>query len=45
MLKDHLEVFMMPLGDKYIKIGEWKYSPETFEKLYNYSEYTSFRRL
>jgi hypothetical protein len=45
MLKDHLEVHMMHLGDKYIKVGEWKYSPETFEKIYNYTEYTLFRRL
>jgi hypothetical protein len=45
MLKDHLEVYMMNLGDKYIKVGEWKYSPETFEKLYNYNEHTLFRRL
>lgn len=45
MLKDHLEVFILDLGDKYIKIGDWNYSHETFEKLFNYQENTSFRRL
>lgn len=45
MLKDHLEVFVLDLGDKYIKVGDWNYSTETFEKLFNYQENTSFRRL
>ena len=45
MLKDHLEVYMLNLGDKYIKVGEWNCSTETFEKLFNYQENTSFRRL
>lgn len=45
MLKDHLEVYMLDLDDKYIKVGEWNYSTETFEKLFNYQENTSFRRL
>jgi hypothetical protein len=45
MLKDHLEVYILDLGDKYIKVGDWNYSTETFEKLFNYQENTSFRRL
>lgn len=45
MLKEHLEVYMLDLGDKYIKVGDWNYSTETFEKLFNYQENTSFRRL
>jgi hypothetical protein len=45
MLKEHLEVFMLPVGDKYIRVGDWNYSTETFEKLFNHQENTSFRRL
>lgn len=45
MLKDHLEVYILDLGDKYIKVGDWNCSTETFEKLFNYQENTSFRRL
>ena len=45
MIKDHLEVMMMPLGDKYIKVGGWNNSPETIDTLFNYKEHTLFRRL
>lgn len=46
MIKDHLEVMMIPLGDKYIKVGDWNNSPETIDKLFNYKEERIlFRRL
>lgn len=48
MLKDHLEVYMLDLSDKYIKVGEWNNSPQVHEKLFNCGkdlETLSFRRL
>lgn len=46
MLKDHLEVYCMPIdSNKYIKKGEWTSSVETLNKLLTYTEDTSFRRL
>jgi hypothetical protein len=45
MIKDHLNVQMMHLGDKYIKVGGWNNSPEIIDKLFNYKESILFRRL
>lgn len=46
MLKNYVEVHCMHLdGDKYMRVGEWRYSEQVFDKLFNYQENTSFRRL
>lgn len=46
MLKDHVEVYCMPIdSNKYISKGEWNSSVETLNKLLTYTEDTSFRRL
>lgn len=46
MLKEHLEVNMMDIdGNKYIRVGEWRYTQESVDKVINYSEDISFRRL
>ena len=46
MLKDHLEVNCADIDlNKYIKVGEWNLSRDTIDKLINYNETISFRRL
>ena len=46
MLKDHLEVNCADINlNKYIKVGEWNLSRDTIDKLINYNETISFRRL
>lgn len=44
MLKEQLNVYMTDIDDnKYIKVGEW--SEKATEKIFNYNETISFRRL
>ena len=46
MLKEHLEVNIADIDDnKYIRVGEWRYTQESVDKVINYSENISFRRL
>lgn len=46
MLKEHLEVYSADINDnKYIKIGDWRYTSESVKTLLEYSEPISFRRL
>jgi hypothetical protein len=46
MLKDSLNVYRMDINDnKYIRTGDWRYTQDTIDKVINYSENTSFRRL
>ena len=45
MLKEQLEVYSMDLDNKYIKVGEWKYTSENVKTLLEYNTSISFRRL
>lgn len=46
MLKEHLEVYSAAIdGNKYIKVGDWRYTSESVKTLLEYSEPISFRRL
>ena len=46
MLKEQLNVFMAAVsGNKYFKVGEWNSAKDNIEKILNYEENISFRRL
>ena len=46
MLKGNLNVYRADILDnKYIKVGEWNYSSESVQKILEYNESISFRRL
>ena len=46
MLKEQLNVFMAAIsGNKYFKVGEWNSAKDNIEKILNYEENISFRRL
>jgi len=46
MLKEHLDVYSADIDDnKYIKIGEWHHSSDTFKRVIEYNDHISFRRL
>lgn len=46
MLKEQLNVFIAAIsGNKYFKVGEWNSAKDNIEKILNYEENISFRRL
>ena len=46
MLKEQLNVFIAAVsGNKYFKVGEWNSAKDNIEKILNYEENISFRRL